>query len=87
MVFFTDEQGYGRPSAYERLDQYRKDIGSNPYVYTFDIRHYGTTQFPERESRHATIGGWSDNILNFIHLFESDRTKLTDDIEAVNVPG
>lgn len=87
MVFFTDEQGYGRPSAYDRLKQYRKDTGTNPYVYTFDIRHYGTTQFPENEPRHTTIGGWSDNILKFIHLFEADRTRLTDDIENAVVAG
>jgi hypothetical protein len=85
IVFFTDEQGYGRPDCYSALKEYRKSIEKDPYVYTFDLAHYGTTQFPEKEPRHATIGGWSDTILKFIHLYESDRTTLVQDVENVNI--
>ena len=85
IVFFTDEQGYGRPDCYTAIKDYRKKHESDPYVFTFDLAHYGTTQFPEREPRHATVGGWSDTILKFIPLFESDRTTLVSEVENVSL--
>jgi hypothetical protein len=85
IVFFTDQQGYGEPSCYDALKDYRKNVEADPYVFTFDLAHYGTTQFPEREPRHATVGGWSDTILKFIPLFESDRKTLLEDVENVSL--
>jgi hypothetical protein len=85
IVFFTDEQGYGRPSCYDALKDYRKKTGNDPYVYTFDLKHYGTTQFPETERRHCTVGGWSDNTLGFIGLYETDGATLISDVEKVDI--
>lgn len=85
IVFITDEQGYGRVSCYNRLCTYRKLYECNPFVYTFDVAHYGTTQFPENEPRHCTVGGWSEKTLNFIHLFERDGASLVDYIEKIDV--
>jgi len=85
IVFFTDEQGYGSPSCYQSLKSYCKQMGLDPYVYTFDIAHYGTTQFPENEPRHVTVGGWSDKALNFIHMYEGDKTTLLRDVENVGI--
>jgi 60 kDa SS-A/Ro ribonucleoprotein len=85
IVFFTDQQGYGIPDCYSALKDYRKNHENDPYVYTFDLAHYGTTQFPENEPRHATVGGWSDTILKFIHLYESDRMTLVHDVENVKI--
>jgi hypothetical protein len=85
ILIFTDEQGYGVHSCYDALNQFRKKHGVNPYVYTFDIKHYGTTTFPENERRHCTVGGWSDNILNFANLFEQDGTTLVDQVKNIDI--
>lgn len=85
IIFFTDEQGYGRPSCYDALNMYRKKTGNNPFVYTFDIVHYGTTQFPENERKHCTVGGWADNSLRFLNLYEMDGTTLIDEVERVDI--
>jgi 60 kDa SS-A/Ro ribonucleoprotein len=85
IIFFTDEQGYGRPSCYDALNAFRKKTGNNPFVYTFDLIHYGTTQFPENERKHCTVGGWADNSLRFLNLYEMDGTTLVDEVDAVNI--
>jgi len=85
IIFFTDEQGYGQPSCYDALNAYRKRSGNNPFVYTFDLVHYGTTQFPENERKHCTVGGWADNSLRFLNLYEMDGTTLLNAVEAVDI--
>jgi hypothetical protein len=85
IIFFTDEQGYGRPSCYDALTAFRRKNGNNPFVYTFDLIHYGTTQFPENERKHCTVGGWADNSLRFLNLYEMDGTTLVDEVEKVDI--
>jgi hypothetical protein len=85
IVFLTDEQGYGQSSCYDALNRFRQNHGVNPYVYTFDIQHYGTTQFPETERKHCTVGGWSDNTLRFINLYERDGTSLVDEVRSIDI--
>ena len=85
IVFLTDEQGYGRPSCYDAIKDLRAKTGIDPYIYTFDIRHYGTTQFPETDRKHCTVGGWADNTLRFINLYERAGTSLVDEVRSIDI--
>jgi hypothetical protein len=85
IIFFTDEQGYGRPSCYDAFRSFRIKTGNNPFVYTFDLAHYGTTQFPEGERKHCTVGGWADNSLRFLNLYEMNGTTLVDEVERIDI--
>ena len=85
-VFFTDEAGirkrYGNDgSGRSTAPEFRV----NPYVFSFDIAHYGTTQFPESDRRTAVIGGWTDSTLNFIHLYETEGDKIVKIIENLSI--
>ncbi len=84
-VFFTDEQGYGKDTVMTALQKYRTGVRVNPYVFSFDIAHYGTTQFPESDRRTAVIGGWTDSTLNFIHLYETEGDKIVKIIENLSI--
>ena len=84
-VFFTDEQGYGKDTVMTALQKYRTGVRVNPYVFSFDIAHYGTTQFPESDRRTAVIGGWTDSTLNFIHLYETEGNKIVKIIENLSI--
>jgi len=84
-VFFTDEQGYGKDTVMAALQKYRAGLSVNPYVFSFDIAHYGTTQFPESDRRTAVIGGWTDSTLNFIHLFETEGDRIVRVIENLTI--
>ncbi|MEL7160870.1 MAG: TROVE domain-containing protein, partial [Bacteroidota bacterium] len=84
IVIFSDLQawvGYYNPS--EALAQYRRRTGADPFVYTVDLRGYGTLQFPERKV--ATLAGFSEKLFDTMRQCEEDPRALLKRIEAVEL--
>jgi len=59
---------------WQRYKQLCSANGVKPYLYSIDLRGYGTSQFPE-DKQVATLAGWSDNVFRFITAFEEDKTQ------------
>lgn len=60
-------------------DKYRNTINENLWVHAIDLQGYGTQQFLGKNTN--IIAGWSEKVLDFIGLAESDRSKQVEMIE------
>lgn len=59
--------------------KYRKEINPDLWVHAIDLQGYGTQQFNGAKTN--IIAGWSEKILDFISLAETDRKKQVEMIE------
>lgn len=64
-------------------DTYRKTINADLWVHAIDMQGYGTQQFSGKNTN--IIAGWSEKILDFISLAETDRIKQVEMIENYNI--
>ncbi|MEX0595942.1 MAG: hypothetical protein WD512_05520, partial [Candidatus Paceibacterota bacterium] len=85
IIILSDMQGWkdgyyhgGAPN--QSFANYKKRIGANPFVYSFDLQGYGTLEFPENNV--FCIAGWSEKILEVMKLLEEDRNALVNKIES-----
>jgi hypothetical protein len=62
---------------------YKTRYTCDPFIYSFDLAGYGTTQFDG--GRHIQIAGFSEKILEIMALCEEDRDALIHKIEAVEI--
>lgn len=82
IIIFSDEQGWeGYYSPEHDFQQYKKEYNCNPYVYSVDLRGYGSTQF--NNNRVSTIAGFSEKIFEIMEIIESDKESLISEIEAI----
>lgn len=64
------------------LDAYKKRTGANPDVYAFDLKGYGSMQFPA--SKCYQLAGWSEKVFDLMPLLETDRNALVNKINEVD---
>lgn len=84
LIMFSDNvinnSWYGYKDTCEHLaSKYRKEINPNLWTHAIDLQGYGTQQFDG--ARTNIIAGWSEKILDFISLAETDRAKQVEMIE------
>jgi hypothetical protein len=87
VILFSDMQCYGGSSWMTggqgfatSFIQYQNTV--NPaYLYSVDLAGYGTTQVPKDNKKVCTIAGWSEKILSFIPMFESESATMVKTIE------
>jgi precorrin-6B methylase 2 len=63
--------------------EYRRKVNSELWVHAIDLQGYGTQQFDG--ARTNIIAGWSEKVLDFISLAETDRAKQVEMIENYGV--
>lgn len=73
--------GYGTPTR--EFNEYKKTIGANPFVYSFDLNGHGTMQLPEQNV--ICIAGFSEKVFDIIKLTETDKKALLNTIKAVQI--
>lgn len=73
--------GYETPTR--EFNEYKKTIGANPFVYSFDLNGYGTMQLPEQNV--ICIAGFSEKVFDIIKLTETDKKALLNTIKAVQI--
>jgi 60 kDa SS-A/Ro ribonucleoprotein len=84
IIILSDMQGWvGYDSPAAEFAAYKKNTGTNPKVYTFDLQGYGSMQFPE-DNIYA-IAGFSEKIFDVMKLLEQDRHALISEIEKVEL--
>jgi 60 kDa SS-A/Ro ribonucleoprotein len=88
IFIFSDMQSwmgdrYYGTSSQTALDKYKKRKSADPFVYSFDLAGYGTSQF-RMEGRSAQIPGLSEKVFQLIGAVEEDREALVHKIEAID---
>lgn len=82
IIILSDMQGwvgYNAPTA--EFEAYKKRFGANPFVHSFDLAGYGTTQLPDDKT--FLVAGFSDKVFDTMKLVESDRRALVNTIKAM----
>jgi 60 kDa SS-A/Ro ribonucleoprotein len=84
IIILSDMQGWvgGRSPVYQ-FYQYRQTLGVNPKVISWDLKGYGTAQFPENNI--LLLAGWSEKLLTLLPKLEQDENALIKEIEAVEL--
>jgi 60 kDa SS-A/Ro ribonucleoprotein len=84
IIILSDMQGwigYDAPTA--SFAEYKRRVGANPKIYSFDLQGYGTLQFPENNI--FCIAGFSERIFDVMKLLEQDRNTLIAEIEKIEL--
>lgn len=85
IIILSDMQGwmqsYGS-SIQGGFNVYKKELITNPILYSFDLQGLGSLQFPERNV--YCLAGFSDKVFDMMKLLEEDRNALIKEIEAVD---
>lgn len=80
IILFSDMQAWsGYNVASDSLNEYKRNHGANPKVYSFDLAGYGDMQFPEQNV--VALAGFSDKVFDLIKFVESDKNAV---VKAIN---
>lgn len=84
VFILSDMQGWiGYETPTREFNEYKKTIGANPFVYSFDLNGHGTMQLPEQNV--ICIAGFSEKVFDIIKLTETDKKALLNTIKAVQI--
>jgi 60 kDa SS-A/Ro ribonucleoprotein len=82
IVILSDMQGWvGGGAPVQPFADYQKRYHVTPRVYSFDLKGYGTMQFPQE--RVYCLAGWSDRVFEIMQKLDRDPEALVRDVEAV----
>jgi len=82
IVILSDMQGWvGHQTPASAFAEYRRRTGADPVVFSFDLRGYGTMQFPENKVK--ALAGFSEKVFELMGLLEQDPQALIDKINAI----
>lgn len=80
IIILSDMQGWiGQYSPVAEFAQYKNKYNANPYIYSWDLKGYGTLQFPE--SSIFCLAGFSEKVFDVMKIMETDKKAL---IKAIN---
>lgn len=84
LVILSDQQNWvsGR-TGMQSFEAYCRKAGLRPTVYSWDLNHQGSIQFPE--DKVYCIAGWSDKVFDLFKALEQDRQALVNRIEAIEL--
>jgi len=75
-------QGWiGNTTPHASFEKYKNTMGANPFVYSFDLKNYGSMQFPETNV--FAIAGFSEKVFDIMKLMEQDKKALVNEIKKV----
>ncbi len=84
IVIFSDMQGWiGHYSPKVVFEKYKKVTGADPYIYSFDLRGYGSLQFPENKV--LALAGFSEKVFDLMKIVEQDKRALIRAVEAIEL--
>lgn len=82
IIILSDMQGWvGYHSPVSAFNDYKKKTGANPFIYSFDLKNYGSMQFPE--SQVFCLAGFSEKVFDIMKLLEVDKKALVNTIKSV----
>lgn len=82
IIILSDMQGWvGYTTPKEEYKAYKRRVGANPFIYSFDLSGLGSMQFPE--DKVFCLAGFSDKIFEIMALLETDRNALVNKINQI----
>ncbi len=82
IIILSDMQAWvGRHAPIAEYANYRRRAEADPAVWTFDLRGYGTLQFPERNV--FALAGFSEKVFDLMPLVETGPDGLIRAVDAV----
>ena len=82
IIILSDMQGWiGGYTPTKEFAEYKKSTGANPFVYSFDLKNYGSMQFPETNV--FALAGFSEKVFDTMKLMEQDKKALVNEIKKV----
>jgi 60 kDa SS-A/Ro ribonucleoprotein len=84
IIILSDMQGWiGYDSPAANFKAYKGRHNADPFIYSFDLKNYGTMQFPERNV--FAVAGFSEKVFDLMKYMESDKASLIKTIQAVEI--
>lgn len=82
IIILSDMQGWiGGYTPTKEFAEYKKSTGANPFVYSFDLKNYGSMQFPETNV--FALAGFSEKCFDIMRLMETDKRALISEVKKV----
>ena len=82
IVILSDMQGWvGGGAPVQPFADYKTRYSVTPRVFSFDLKGYGTLQFPQE--RVYCLAGWSDRVFEIMQKLDRDPNALVRDVESV----
>lgn len=82
VIILSDMQGWvGYTAPTDVFNVYCKKYNVNPYVYSWDLQGYGTTQFPSKKI--FALAGFNNNVFDIMKNMEESENALLDKIKSV----
>jgi 60 kDa SS-A/Ro ribonucleoprotein len=82
IILLSDMQGWiGHHTPVQPYNEYKKVTGANPKIYSFDLKSYGSMQFPEPNV--YCLAGFSDKVFDIMKLMEADKKALVNEIKKI----
>jgi hypothetical protein len=83
IVILSDMQSWIKCSPNREYNDYCKNYDCSPFIYSWDLAGYGSSQFPE--SKIALLAGFSDKVFDLMEIVEQDKDALIKEIESVEL--
>jgi 60 kDa SS-A/Ro ribonucleoprotein len=82
IIILSDMQGWvGYATPARDFAAYKIAKNANPFVYSFDLKNYGSMQFPEPNV--FALAGFSEKVFDVMKLMEQDKRALINEIKKV----
>jgi 60 kDa SS-A/Ro ribonucleoprotein len=82
IVILSDMQGWiGGGAPLRAFEDYKTRHAVTPRVFSFDLKGYGTLQFPQE--RVYALAGWSDRVFELMQKLDHEPAALVREVEAV----
>ena len=82
IVILSDMQGWiGGGAPVQPFADYQKRYGVASRIYSFDLKGYGTLQFPQE--RVYCLAGWNDRVFEMMQKLDRDPQALVREVETV----
>lgn len=82
IIILSDMQGWmGYENPTSTFNKYKDVYGADPFIYSFDLKNYGTMMFPERNV--FAIAGFSEKIFDVMKLMENNKNAFMDKINSI----
>jgi len=86
IILLSDMQGWVEHRLPRQVFvDYKRRMGADPFIYSFDLQGYGTTQFNPKDPKVLCLAGFSDKVLDLMALLESDKNAMLHEIEKVEL--
>jgi 60 kDa SS-A/Ro ribonucleoprotein len=84
ILILSDMQGWvGHDPPVKAFENYKRQHGADPKVFSFDLQGYGSLMFPQRNV--FCLAGFSEKTLETLHQLDQDPAALLRQIEAIEL--